>query len=82
MRSDSRIIWFFRCAYGAVQYFNGGARCDLFGFSPGTGGWLLQPLTDKREQTVQAGIKALRGPAEDVRISSFAVIMQMRSLLQ
>ena len=24
--------------YGAVKYFNGGARYDLFGLNPGTGG--------------------------------------------
>jgi hypothetical protein len=55
--------------YGAARYYNGGARYDLFGLNPGTGGWLLQPFqpfTDKKESTMHAGFKAMHGPSEDV----------------
>ncbi len=52
--------------YGASQLFNGSARYDLFGFNPPTGGWLIQPVADKREATVAAAIKMMHGPSEDV----------------
>ena len=52
--------------YGADQVFNGGARYELFGVNPGTASWMVLPLADRNQESVEAGLKLLHAPNENL----------------